>query len=168
MQIVKTAVSIGAVLALTGTFVFAAQYKVKISGTIYSSDGTQITATKFSNKELISTNKGATVVWDDSAGLILTVDKTGGALSTNIIFIAPYSCMGNAVKGSLTERVCTIPIQIGEGSSYGGLIIDVKTLVTTKGTNMTGKASGLFNNDAGNQPGAMSLTFSGAFKPSTK
>ena len=174
MKVAKIAVMVCAAIALAATYSPAGQYKVTISGTVYTEGNNSIGTSKLTNQGIISlsqcaTSTGAQLLYDTSSessgtNMVIIADKCGNTLCTNAFLILDAATCTPATTGSTMEQVCSIPVEF-VGLGGGTVVADIKTLVTTKGTNLVAKASGVFI--ANGSPGVISITVSGAFKPPT-
>lgn len=175
MKVAKTAVMVCAAIVLAATYSPAGQYKVTLSGTIYTNlTGTSIFQFKFANTTIISqcpsAAKGAQLLYDTSGeasgtNMVIVADKCGNTLCMIALLIMNQATCASATTGSTEEMVCSIPVEFVGLGGAGTVVADIKTSVTTKGTNVVGKASGVFT--ALGSPGVVSITISGAFKPPT-
>jgi hypothetical protein len=165
MKVTQTLVIIGAVLVAGQCFAESTNlWKVSLSGTHYAADTQlgKIVSDKISNKLLIAdctTNKGAQLVWVTPLNQIWVADKCGNLLCGQVSF---GSFSGQSVtNGSVQETIATVQFETGTAGGYA--ICDLKMRIDSKGTNITGKCSGIFN--SGGEPGVVSITVSGPFKP---
>jgi hypothetical protein len=167
---------VGAALALTATHSVAGQYKIKISGVTYTNALPNIIVPfKFTNKEiigLVTATKGAQLLYDTSGesggtNLIVVADACGNVLSPIGLLILNSSdavCTPQVTNGALTEQACSIPISFL--GAEGTAVVDFKTLISSKGTNVLATASGVFAGPTG--PGTFTISLAGAFKKPTK
>jgi hypothetical protein len=174
MKVAKIALMVCAAIVLASTYSPAGQYKVTVSGTVYSEANNSIVALKFTNKEIVglcTTIKGAQLLYDTSGessgtNLLVVADKCGNTLCTNSLLILNQATCTSETTGSTMEQACSVPVELVGLGGAGTVVADFKKLVTTKGTSLVGKASGVFT-ALGNNPGVISITVSGAFKPPT-
>ena len=182
MKVAKIALMVCAAIVLAATYSPAGQYKVTVTGTVYTNMFNTIYPYKLANKDIISqcpsAGKGAQLLYDtggesngSGTNLIVVADKCGNTLCPIALLILnpvapnPPTCTPEETTGSTQEKVCSVPVEfVGLGGS-GTVVVDIKKLVTTKGTNLVGKASGVFI--ALGSPGVISITVSGAIKPPT-
>jgi hypothetical protein len=173
MKIAKIALMVCAAIALGATYSPAGQYKVTVSGTVYTNMFNTIYPAKLSNQYIIglcTTTKGAQLLYDTSGegngtNLLIVADKCGNTVCPIAILLLNQlttTCI-SATANNVNEQVCSIPF-VGLGGA-GTVVVDLKEMVTTKGTNLVGKASGVFTSLG--SPGVISITVSGAFKPPT-
>jgi hypothetical protein len=172
MKTVKMLVMIGAVVSAGQCFAVSTNlWKVSLTGTQYAADtnSEKIVSDKISSKLLISdctTNKGAQLVWVTPINQIRVVDKCGNLLCAPIVSfgtITGQTVVKTGVKGTAQETIGTATFTIPGGT--GTAICDLKTRIDSKGTNITGKCSGIFN--SGGEPGVVNITVSGPFKPAS-
>jgi hypothetical protein len=174
MKAAKVAILASAVIALAATDSPAGQYKVTLGGIVYTNVFNTIYPYKLANKDVISlctTNKGAQLVYDTSGesngsgtNLMIVVDKCGTPVCPIALLILNQATCTSETTGRV-EKVCSIPVEFVSLGGAGTVVIDLKKLVTTKGTNVVGKGSGVFIG-LGN-PGVLTISINGAFKPST-
>ncbi|MGD0652585.1 MAG: hypothetical protein ABSA97_15835 [Verrucomicrobiia bacterium] len=175
MKVAKIAAMVCAATALAATCSPAGQYKITVSGTIYTNMFSTIYPAKLDNKGIIaqscpSAGKGAQLLYDTSGessgtNMLIVADKCGNTLCPIGLLIlnpAQTTCI-SATANNVAEQVCSIPF-VGLGGE-GTVVVDLKAMVTTKGTNLVGKASGVFISLG--SPGVISITISGAFKRPT-
>ena len=173
MKVAKIAVMVCAAIVLAATYSPAGQYKITVSGTIYTNVLGTIYPGKLANQSIIAQScplagKGAQLLYDTSGessgtNMLIVAGKCGNMLCPIGLLIlnpAQTTCI-SATANNVAEQVCSIPF-VGLGGS-GTVVVDLKEMVTTKGTNLVGTASGVFI--ANGSPGVISITVSGAFKP---
>jgi hypothetical protein len=176
MKVAKIALMVCAAIALAATYSPAGQYKVTVSGTVYTNMFNTIYPAKLSNQYIIgqcpSAGKGAQLLYDTSGesngtNMVIIADKCGNMVCPIAILLLnqPATTCISATANNVNEQVCSIPVEFVGFGGAGTVVVDLKEMVTTKGTNLVGKASGVFTSLG--SPGVISITVSGAFKPPT-
>ena len=182
MKLVKMVVMVGTLLALSASHVLAGQFKITVTGVTYTNFlGSAIAAIKFSNKQIIglvcpqaASTKGAQLLYDNSGETdgsgtnhIVIADSCGNTICQFAFVLAGSSqtlCTPETT-GSLQEKACSIPVEFPALGGTGTAVVDFKQMVTTKGTNLVAKGTGVFVGPTG--PGTLTISISGAFKPSS-
>jgi hypothetical protein len=166
----KRMILMGAVVALTASYVLAGIHPVKFTGTEYKSGDGKILAVKVSNANLIADctgTPGASLEYLASANAtndyLVVVDPCGGVICTNAtIDLESYDWI-NVTNGSTVTEVGTVKLDI-TGGGGGFLLMAVTKVATPTGTNLTIKAEGILDTTSTN-PATFSMTVGGVFKP---